>query len=187
MKILKLFLGFILLTGCFAFQERSKESIALSNIYQSVSTRLNEKYHLLAISTGSTNDRGDSDADPENIKFTILSMYYNRYGPGSDNIDEAREMILDCAQEFLKKINDTPDFRPDMKVYPFKAKNISLAIFNYEKDGTPIRFPYISTISLSGGKISYNSYGDKIVLPFVREITETYEEALLRSKQAHPN
>ena len=99
-------------------------------------------------------------------------------------IDEARKLILDCAEIFLEKINNDHEIRPYLSEYPYPVSRIKLRFFV-----TPLP-PFVGKSNLSTFGIyhiprkkqtflDYNVDDD----PVLKEIfSETYEEAVERAK-----
>ena len=44
------------------------------------------------------------------------------------NQDQARILMVDCANEFLNNFNECEEIRPFLKRYPLKADNLSIII-----------------------------------------------------------
>ena len=157
--------------SCISIGPTDPMDIVSDQIILTVSERLNKKYgwKLSAIG-GSANKEGVSK----------LNASYHRRGLKMTDIEEARELILDAIKEFLNEANTNEDFKPLMKDYPFTTQNLSIGIINYDEIGMDVYFPYISDISVGSGKIDYSSLGPE-GFSYVRQIKETYEEALERS------
>ena len=151
------------------------EDITSNQVIINVSERLNKKYGLkLGAIGGAVDKEGVYDLDAS----------YDLYGSKMIDIAEARDLIVDCVEEFLKEANSNKEFRPYMKVYPFTAKNLSISILIFGDNRTRLRLPYISTISMRKSIITYKSLtSDMEKYRYEREIEESYEEALKLSKR----
>ena len=167
-----------ILTSCTNFEPLSQEDDISNHIIKVVSKRLNGKYGLKFAAIG-------GGADQEGV--WNLHGGYNQYGKKMLDIEEARELILNCLQEFLYEANSNMEFRPFMKVYPFTEKNISIAIFNLDEEGRELHFPYINVISADDGIISYKYLGPTVMDPYAKIVKESYEEALRLSEKSEPN
>ena len=181
MKIssLLLCLSLLFLAGCTEVVGPTRQEDILSDrIILIVSERLNKKHGFRLSCIGGA-------ADKEGV--WEIAAGYGRYGTAILDIAEARELILDCAKEFLDEANHDEAFRPYMKVYPFTSTNLGLTIINYDESGREIVFPYISTIGLHSGDIYYRSLDSDVMQPYARIIEETYEEdvALSKKQQIH--
>ena len=165
-------------TSCTNFEGLRQEDDISNHIIKVVSKRLNEKYGFKLASIG-------GGADQEGV--WNLDGGYSLNGAKILDIKVARELILNCMQEFLYEANNNEEFRPFMKVYPFTPKNITIVIFNHDEEGRRVHFPYISVVSISRGTIDYRWLGPTIMDPYAQEVSETYEEALKLSGRIEPN
>jgi len=104
-------------------------------------------------------------------KLNLSLDYYE-----SLNIEQARKLIVYCANKFLDNINNSEKVRPYLRNYPFTSKNITLAIF-IEDEKNSIGSTNITTVAISRGKIDYYIDTFKPDLMKVTH-TETFEEAL---------
>ena len=176
--ILVLCIFTFILTSCTNFEPLSQKDDISNHIIKVVSKRLNEKYGLKLVAIG-----GGADEDG----VWNLDGGYNRYGKKILDIEESRELILNCLKEFLYEANSNMEFRPFMKIYPFTEKNTSIAIFNYDEKRMEVHFPYISVISSYNGIISYRYLGPTLMDPYAKIVNETFEEALRLSRKSEPN
>ncbi|WP_420421710.1 hypothetical protein [Simkania sp.] len=81
---------------------------------------LSKKYQLDPVGSG-----GSMMHD---VKKLFLS--FNCYHPLS--IDESRELVINCVNEYLKSVNENKEVRPFLHNFPFNEQNIELAIFIFE-------------------------------------------------------
>lgn len=130
---------------------------------------LNKKYHMSSCGIGGTWDDG----------FTSLELMLDRHGDKLTK-DQARELIIDCAQTFISSMNKETKISPHLKNFPITFKNVSLIIINYDYSGNYVTYPYISSISLTSdsGYISYKMVDPIDHCKFVSRETESYDEAL---------
>ncbi len=175
MRAILLFILTLLLFGCTNNGPTRQSDILSDNIIKTVSERLNKKYGLKLIAIG-----GGEDKDG----VWLLSAMYQRIDSKMTEIEEARKIILDCTEEFLNAANHDAEFRPYMQIYPFTPKNLEISILNYDENHREVHFPFISAFSINYGFISYKSLGPELKLPYAQKVTETYEEALERSRES---
>ena len=92
------------------------------------------------------------------------------------DIDEARDLLVYCVEEFLNAINTNEEVRPYLHNYPFTAKNISIEIYISKPDRTNIPRGSICIAESSAGKVVfYIRSKENNRLKIIRQ--ETYEEA----------
>ncbi|WP_068466630.1 hypothetical protein [Candidatus Protochlamydia phocaeensis] len=175
MKILKKLACILLLGGifgCSLFNSGLSEGGKLCyGLIKKSGKRIGQKYGLSPSGIGAGGVYG--------LRLMILD--FNRYGEPLTQ-EEARRLIIACAEEFLTDINSDEPLRPFLLDYPFSPNNISMAIINYDSNGKQIFSPYIGAVALSGGMIMYLTNIPE-QLAYKDEFTETYEEALEKLKQ----
>lgn len=106
-------------------------------------------------------------------------------------LEEARIILTDCAQEIIDEINACKELRPYLKDYPATIKNIDLAIYSSQPDGSSVYDPFIVVASVgSKGKIWFATREKDEPYKYKNEYTESFEEAVAivkeqRAKQSH--
>jgi hypothetical protein len=133
---------------------------------------LRRKYQLDPIGSG-----GSMMHDVE-----MLALSFNCYRPLS--IDESRKLIISCANEYLRSINDNEEIRPYLHNYPFTEQNIQVTIFVYEDSNfTKINPGQVSSLSTLNGKIRYKTRSAEDQYKRETLHQETYEEAVCIVKE----
>ncbi|MBI5346932.1 MAG: hypothetical protein HZB76_07315 [Chlamydiae bacterium] len=111
----------------------------------------------------------------------MLSLSFKTHG--KVNVDEARELIVYCAELFLSNINANEKMRPLLHNFPFTRKNIEIRIFSETEPSNDYPL-YISYAAAIEGVVTYykNNQFDRLEQFY----QETYEEALkkVKAKQA---
>jgi hypothetical protein len=102
-----------------------------------------------------------------------MHVSFNYYSPLE--IPIARKLIIECAQEYLKDINDNKEVQPYLHDRPFTAKNIVIVIFTYNANGSDIVYPKIVDVRLSHNTIYYLSDQDGQLVTIQEE---SYDEAV---------
>ncbi|WP_068466627.1 hypothetical protein [Candidatus Protochlamydia phocaeensis] len=175
MKILMKLVCILLLggiCGCSLFDSGlSKGSKLCYGLIKKSGKRIGQKYGLSPSAIGAGGVYG--------LRLMILD--FHRYGEPLTQ-EEARRLIVACAEEFLTDINSDESLRPYLLDYPFSPNNISIAIINYDSKGERTFAPYIGTVLISEGIITY-LINTPEQLSYKDKIKETYEEALERLKQ----
>jgi len=112
-------------------------------------------------------------------KFKYLSLNFQTYRPVP--IDEARVLLIDCAQEFIENINSSKEIRPYLKDYPFTFQNVGIALFFYDQNGHDLYHPQIIDAGCTSRGLDFNTLNSK-THQYEQEYTETHKEALEKVK-----
>jgi hypothetical protein len=104
-----------------------------------------------------------------------LGLSFDIVGPLSKG--RLREILIDCAEEFLSDVNADLKIRPYLKNYPFTQNEIEIRLFIQDKNGYDVFDPNISVASARDGYLYYHIAEDKIA-PYKSTEEEPYEEAL---------
>ncbi len=91
--------------------------------------------------------------------------------------DDARQILTECVEEFLKKIN-TNEIRNYLKPYPFTHENVGIIIYINDENRSEPLHPKIALASASKGRIIYRTIDPKNTFSFKEKYEETYEQAL---------
>jgi hypothetical protein len=105
------------------------------------------------------------------IKMKAISL---TSAEGPFFIEQARELVVYCAEVFLKEINNSEEIRPYLCNYPFTAKNIEVDVFCHDKDDQIVSPPFITCVSVNQGAIEYYIKNPKLQVIY----KESYEKAL---------
>jgi hypothetical protein len=89
------------------------------------------------------------------------------------NIDEARKLLIDAADEFLNEINSNEEVRPYLSKYPFEIKNVEICIYTPPNQ----KLAELAVVSVSNGFLIYK-IDDIFTGKFEVVVKETYEEGL---------
>ncbi|MFA6118869.1 MAG: hypothetical protein WC688_03025 [Parachlamydiales bacterium] len=108
--------------------------------------------------------------------LTMLSLSFET--DKDYDIQTGRELIVYCAEEFLKNINSDEKIRPYLKNYPFVSKNIEVSVYPQNKNNLTDK---LEIISFSHGNIRYYIRDENKKLIIIH--AETYEEALKKSSK----
>ena len=157
------------------YTEPSIHGKALYGFIAKMGRELGKKYKMSPIGPG-------GGATPEGIWLMMLS--FEREGnPLTEG--EARQLIIDCVDDFLNAVNNDRELKPFLKIYPFTAKNLRLTIFNYDKKRVLHYFPSIAVVTSSKGEIGYLTEDPSTIQGYHTEKYETHEEAVAILKNAH--
>jgi hypothetical protein len=142
-----------------------KEKIALCNIIRSrVAAQLKKEKKLSPIGFG-------GQAMDEVV---MLSLSFINYKPL--DIKESRELLIYCTDVFVDAVNKEERIHRYLKNYPFTPKNVEVAIFLRNSDGSTITSG-LRIISADNGFLEYEVDNPDGPLPKT-VLKETYLEAL---------
>src|SRR5581483_11878941 len=116
-------------------------------VFEEILNELREKYPLTIFYV-----RGDEDEK----KLKEISVGFSAEEPLFLNQDKCRELIVNCTEIMLKKINQNKDFKEHFTNMPFNFKHLSLAVVLIDLS-SDIQFkqPSIWLIVMDKGLITY--------------------------------
>jgi hypothetical protein len=91
------------------------------------------------------------------------------------NLEQARELLVDICEGFLKRVNNDQKFRPYMLEYPYNGTNIDIMIRFVDSNNDRAKPPYIALAANYQGEVYYRTSNIKEDLIHLHK--ETYEEA----------
>ncbi len=109
-----------------------------------------------------------------------LALSFNCYRTLS--IEEARDLIVSCALEYLEAINDDPELKPHLHDYPFTADNIEFSIFISYPDRSDVEPGELCSVYILKDRITYQAEGRQDPLEIVHR--ESFEEAVRLVKKS---
>lgn len=143
-----------------AYEKRKDKIIA------DYSRKLKKERKLYLSCTGG---RGDDNID-------LICLEYDSHE--KFNKEQARQLLIECVEEFLQLINQDGKLKPDLSNYPFSYTNLDFILGFFKKEGGFVSKPHIAYISLiNTGEINYYLLNEQTNL-FDHHYKETYEEAL---------
>lgn len=159
---------FLFFYAKYYFDENSQADRISNKVIARSGARL-EKKHRISVSAigGGGNSKG----------LRLLSISFDHRGKRYTK-EEARKLLIDLSQEFLKDINEDTDLRPYLITFPFTPLNIDVTVFFYDSEGETIFDPYFCTVSASHGELSYFTESPEDLYQYKTKSYETYEEAL---------
>lgn len=140
------------------------EKIA-DDITEKTAQKLKEQKNLYLVGTG-----GGMMND---IQMMAMSFHFYQ----EVDLEEARELVVYAANEYLLDINNNEEIRSYLHEYPFTAKNVEIHIWVYEPDRSRLSPEKIYYISAINGVLNYYIRGLE-EYSRVAICKETYEEAL---------
>ncbi|PCI92162.1 hypothetical protein COB11_07885 [Candidatus Aerophobetes bacterium] len=91
-------------------------------------------------------------------------------------ITQARNLLIECSEDLLQRMNSDEQIKPYLEHYPFSEKGIELSInyFDATSDWVPPEF--IASASVRKGKVRYSIFNHK-TRKFKTVHKESYREA----------
>jgi hypothetical protein len=105
----------------------------------------------------------------------MMAMSFDHYG--EITVEEARELLLCCVNEYLSAINADEKIRPHLIHYPFTSKDVEIAIFVRDSKDKKIPLDALCVVSSVNGKLVYRNR-DSQTKRMKRIHEETFEEAV---------
>lgn len=149
----------------------SKHEILADRVTAQVAKDLSKRYGLKVVGSGGSVH--------EDVKKLALSFSY--YGEMSQ--DEYRQLIVNCAEYYLGKINSEEELKPHLHNYPFDSKNIELSIFIFDENKKRLEVGELSCVYVINGKVVFSFRDSEYTVDTEHE--EPYEEALRIVRDQH--
>lgn len=112
-----------------------------------------------------------------------MGMSFARYGDLS--MEEARELLVYCVEEYLDAINADEKIRPYLCCYPFSPNNIEINIFIYGEDRRAPPIGFLTVVAEIYGRMTYKIHQpDPVIMKTIHE--EPYNEAKKLVEQQDP-
>jgi len=171
MKLLLYFLIILTFSSCSSnslsnYKPSEKEQLA-NEITNRVSLQLKNSFDLKPFGSG-----GQAMND---IEMLALSFIYNK----EIDIEDARELLINSVDIFVKAINEDERIHPYLSNYPFEPKNIEISIYLRKLDNSDITPGKLLIASSNNGILEYDIRDPKT--DRLKSIyRESYEEALIR-------
>jgi hypothetical protein len=185
-KYMMYVITFICLYGCSDF----KNSTGYKPTPESIEREQLANKIMAKVAANLKNDRGLSPIGfggrtSNGVQMLALSFDYRK----PLTVEEGRKLLIASVQEFITAVNEETRIRPHLKNYPFEAKNIKIAIFLQNADGSKLGCE-LQVISATEGMLRYKIDDPEGPL-FITILEETYEEAVQklnanRQPNTHP-
>jgi hypothetical protein len=148
-----------------SIQQRSKDSFQIAQYQLSETAERLEKAHQIVYFGNGMKE-----------KFRCLELYFHVHRKLSK--DEARELLLACAEEFMDDINANEELRPHLLEFPFTLKNVGICFAFMDEAGTEFCHPDFSRAAWCFGKMEFVTKDPNKNGGFKQIDEETHEEAL---------
>ena len=97
---------------------------------------------------------------------------------------KAREMLIDCVEIFLEKINTNEKIQPYLIAKPFTFENAGIVFFIRDEKNNRVFHPAITVAACSSHGISFRTKEKENIFQYKEVYEETHEEALAHLKQS---
>jgi hypothetical protein len=98
--------------------------------------------------------------------------------------DQLREMLFDCSEVFLEKINSNEKVKPFLKDVPFTQKNIGIVFFIRDENNQDVSDPNFCCVSVRRGDFQFSTKTRENRYQYKNSIEETYEQAFSKIAQS---
>lgn len=92
--------------------------------------------------------------------------------------DEARVMLHDCVEIFLKKINSNEKIKSYLQKYPFDYENVGIIFFIQDRNKEKIFHPDIILAEWTPHGIIFKTNDEENIYKYKETTTETHQDAL---------
>jgi hypothetical protein len=105
----------------------------------------------------------------------MMAMSFECFG--EITMEQGRELVIYCVNEYLSAINACEELRPHLIHYPFTPKDIRIKIFICKQDHREVPIGSLAVVGMVKGILDYDI--KQSGSPSIRQIhEESYEEAL---------
>lgn len=112
-----------------------------------------------------------------------LNMSFSHHGV--INMEEGREFVVYCVQEYLSAINGCEEVKDELVHYPFKPRDIEITLFIRGLKNEDVPIGELDVICIINGIIKYKIEQQGFSNMKITH-TETYEEALKIVEEKDP-
>ncbi len=147
--------------------EEDKPICWVNEVRNKILEKYSKKYGLIVT--------GILDGMPERV-INEVGVYFCIYQVISK--EKARQIVVECAQDFIKELNEYPQLKPYYKSYPLSPKNIDVSLFMHHPDGKSTSYPDLCVVSASLGSVAFKTNDPENVNKYKTREYETFEEAV---------
>lgn len=156
-----------LFSECESFNTTDNQEKIENTIIKKVATQLKKEKNLQPIGFGGQTSNG--------VEMLALSFNYSE----KITIKETRELLIIAVDAFVDAVNSEERIHCFLNNYPFEPKNVEIAIYLYNKDGSDVTGGEL-TIATSYNSIFRYKMNDPKTDRFKIIHQESYQDALLR-------
>ncbi|MCP5505504.1 MAG: hypothetical protein H7A38_01300 [Chlamydiales bacterium] len=141
----------------------SEHELLVNKISRKIADDLSKKFQIDFCGMGGGMNK--------NIKNVSLSFNCRRLL----TIQEAREILLGCADQYLEELNASMELRPYFNSHPITARELELTLFISNSDGSDPDSLELCSASIVFGDLYYKKWKSKYSLETI--LKESFEEA----------
>lgn len=145
-------------------QEKSDDCIVAHRVLKSCAKTLSQRYGLKQCGEGASMMR--------EIESFFLAFYIYR----SLTKEEARAILMDCAQEVITTVNNDPEIQKYLLPGGFKKNSVQIQIY-IKPDHKKNYYPGLCVCAYNFGRFAYHT-NDPDSIKYKTSERETYMEAL---------
>ena len=108
----------------------------------------------------------------DQIKLLHWGFFYYK----EINLNEARQLLMTTAHQFLDAFNADERIRPYLAVYPLQPEHIEIRIFLHNPNGSLVEPNKLNVITYKSGVLRYMTSASE-THPLEELLVETYQEA----------
>ena len=91
---------------------------------------------------------------------------------------QARELLINCVEEFMNDINSNEKLRPHLKEYPFTLKNVGIVFYISDSTGKDFYDPNLCVAGCTKNGLRFKTNDPNQKYKYKETTEETHEEAL---------
>ena len=115
--------------------------------------------------------------------INLMDLKFQLYGPPFTEM-EARQLIVNCVDDYLQLVNQDETLRPFLRDYPFTPQNLDIDVFFHDPITRIMRVdPAMGSVSNWEGKIAYLTDDPADRFKYKSKKYESYDEAVAILKQ----
>jgi hypothetical protein len=156
MKFIKLFIVFLCMLGS-CQKKTSVEDVPGYKLIGKFSRKIKDETNLVLYSYGINFRLPDGYQLKNGTADFQVSYALYKTQQDSISLDDARALIVDLTESFLREINTNPEIRPYLDFYPFTKDMVTVDIYIKDKNKVDLGNG-ICQIYYSRGKIEYERY-----------------------------
>jgi hypothetical protein len=164
-------------TSTFNYQQFSAREQKIDEFTAEASRKIRQETGLRLIGTG-------GGVIGEKRLVRKLNMSFSHYGVVT--MEEGREFVIYCVQEYLSAINGCEEIREELVHYPFAPRDVEINLFIRGPKNENVPIGELNIISALNGILEYDI--EQPGIPSMKEIhRETYGEALKIVEEKDPS
>ncbi|QVL57784.1 MAG: hypothetical protein KFB93_01535 [Simkaniaceae bacterium] len=142
----------------------SSQELLVNKVSREIADELSNRHKIYFSGSG-----GDI-----NEKIKKLSLSFNCFR--ELKLEEARGLLINCAEMYLKEINSNNELKEYLHARPFTAKDIELTIYIFNADGRNLDIDHLCVAGTVYGEVQYKKWKSEYSMEKI--LVESFEEAV---------